>query len=323
VGCLFRRCRRRSMLVQLLELLRNFSLDPAEPSTLEAKAAAAAELDAAADEAVASLKAQHRSALTTAVTTARNQTMTAALSAKISYNPGKPPLNNATAVGVINVALDEVTTAVASISSDEGGSLQGKRAAAEALMSMASIVDSTAAALAAVQEEDESAGEQGGDESAPSQLCKAAERLQDAAIKAAELKLRSEAATAAKSAAAEGEESENGVAAAEDQAAAAVAAVEEAMQAVREAVQQLPVTAAEPSADGKDQDRYEYSCCVCMCVFVWQLVPPQLTLVMGTRYRFLRRGTFKPPEQRATAGGCCQQGSSGPLSCPAAAAGQK
>jgi hypothetical protein len=156
--------------LQLLELLRGIALVPASPADQEAKAAASAALDAAADEAVKPLKEQHATAAAAASAAARSQALAAALGAQIRFAPGKPPLSAAAAAGVIAVACDEAAAAMAALSAT--GGLAAKRAAAEQLMGMGSITESTAAALAAVLGENEAAGE------VLAQLSEAAEKLQ-------------------------------------------------------------------------------------------------------------------------------------------------
>jgi colicin import membrane protein len=160
--------------LQLLELLRGIALVPASTADQEAKAAASAALDAAADEAVTPLKEQHASAAAAAVAAARSQALAAALGAQIRFAPGKPPLSAAAAAAVISVACDEAAAATAVLGGAAGstGGLAVKRAAAEQLMGMGSITESTAAALAAVLGENEAAGE------VLAQLSESAEKLQ-------------------------------------------------------------------------------------------------------------------------------------------------
>ena len=154
--------------MQVLELLRGLSLTPSSESDQAAKSAAAAALDAAADEAVTPLKQQHATALTHATASARHQSLVTALNARIRFSPGKAPLSPAIAAAVIDTAADELTAALADVggssgSSDAGSSgLAARRLAAERVMGTASVIDSTAAALAAALGED-LAGEGVGD----------------------------------------------------------------------------------------------------------------------------------------------------------------
>jgi hypothetical protein len=116
-------------------------------------------------------------------------------------------------------------------------------------MGTASVIDSTAAALAAALGED-LAGE---DESGPlasslASLSDAAAAVQDAAIKVIETKFNKPPPKAA--AATEDDDSES-TEAAEDKAAAAVAALEEALQAAVAAVAAVPAATA-AAAEGEE-----------------------------------------------------------------------
>ncbi|WIA42711.1 hypothetical protein OEZ86_008660 [Tetradesmus obliquus] len=238
---------------QLLELLRGIALVPASSADQEAKAAAVAALDAAADEAVAPLKEQHTTAAAAAAAAARSQALAATLGGQIRFAPGKPALSAAAAAAVIAVACDESAAAMAALSSAAGlaGGLAAKRAAAEQLMGLGSITESTAAALAAVMGESEAAGEVLG------QLSESAEKLQEASIKFAELKLKAEAAAAKQQPADDAAADAEANAAAADADSAAVSAVEEALTAVKTAAEQLPGLQESPAAAEEEQEGVE------------------------------------------------------------------
>lgn len=233
---------------QVLELLRGLTLTPVSEADQQAKAAASAALDAAADEAVAPLKQQHATALTNATATARQQALISALNSRIRFSPGKPPLSAAVAAAVIDTAADELTAALAETGGADGSSgVSAKRLAAERIVGTASVIDSTAAALAAalgedLAGEDEQSADLG---SALQKLSDAASSVQDAAIKVIEAKFNKPAAKSAAAAAATEEDDQESAEAAEDGAAAAVAALEEALQAAVAAV------AAVPAAEGE------------------------------------------------------------------------
>lgn len=151
--------------LQVLELLRGLSLTPVSEADQEAKAAATAALDAAADEAVASLKQQHTTALSNAAATARHQALISTLNARIRFSPGKPPLSAAVAAAVIDTAAEELTSALADAGGLDGSSgssgaaaVSARRLAAERIVGTASVIDSTAAALAAALGEDLAGG---------------------------------------------------------------------------------------------------------------------------------------------------------------------
>ncbi|WIA22255.1 hypothetical protein OEZ85_004578 [Tetradesmus obliquus] len=237
---------------QLLELLRGIALVPASSADQEAKAAAVAALDAAADEAVAPLKEQHATAAAAAAAAARSQALAATLGGQIRFAPGKPPLSAAAAAAVVAVACDESAAAMAALSSAAGlaGGLAAKSAAAEQLMGLGSITESTAAALAAVMGENEAAAEVLG------QLSESAEKLQEASIKFAELKLKAEAA-AAKQQPADAAADAEADAAAADADSAAASAVEEALTAVKAAAKQLPSLQESPAAAEEEQEGVE------------------------------------------------------------------
>lgn len=237
-------CTACSYFSQLLELLRGITLTPESSGDEEGKAAAHAALDAAAEAAVAPLKEQQASALAVAAAAARNHALGAALGAQIRFSPGKPLVTPAVAAAVISVAADEVTAGLGSLagngaSSDSiaSGGLAARRTAAEQVMGMASILDSTVAALAAAIGDDESASEVLGE------LSESADKLQEVAIKYVQLRLKAESAKKP-----EGEEA---AAAAEDQEAAAAAAVEEALQAVRAAAEKLSGLSGPAAAEGQ------------------------------------------------------------------------
>uniref|UniRef100_A0A383W4Q6 UDP-N-acetylglucosamine diphosphorylase n=1 Tax=Tetradesmus obliquus TaxID=3088 RepID=A0A383W4Q6_TETOB len=238
---------------QLLELLRGIALVPASSADQEAKAAAVAALDAAADEAVAPLKEQHTTAAAAAAAAARSQALAATLGGQIRFAPGKPALSAAAAAAVIAVACDESAAAMAALSSAAGlaGGLAAKRAAAEQLMGLGSITESTAAALAAVMGENEAAGEVLG------QLSESAEKLQEASIKFAELKLKAEAAAAKQQPADDAAADAEANAAAADADSAAASAVEEALTAVKAAAEQLPGLQESPAAAEEEQEGVE------------------------------------------------------------------
>jgi len=238
--------------LQVLELLRGLDLTPAAETDQEAKAAAAAALDAAADEAVAPLKQQHATALTNATAAARQQALISALNSRIRFSAGKAPLTAAVAAAVIDTAADELTAALADAGAADSGSnaasLSARRLAAERVMGTASVIDSTAAALAAALGED-LAGEDEGSEGLSlglQKLSDAAAAVQDSAIKVIEVKFNKQPAKAAAAAATEEDDTES-TEAAEDKAAAAVAALEEALQA---AVAAVAAVAALPGAQG-------------------------------------------------------------------------
>jgi hypothetical protein len=230
-----------SQLLQVLELLRGLALTPASEADQEAKAAAAAALDAAADEAVAALKQQHATALSNATAAARHQALMGALNARIRFSPGKPPLSAAVAAAVIDTAADELTSALADAGSNADSAAAGsnaaglaaRRLAAERLVGTASVIDSTAAALAAaLGEEDEQAGELSVQ---LQKLSDAAAAVQEGAIKVVDVKFNKQPAKAATE-----EDDQESTEAAEDKAAAAVAALEEALQAAVAAVAAMP-----------------------------------------------------------------------------------
>lgn len=240
---------------QVLELLRGLSLDPTTDADRAAKSAAATALDAAADEAVAPLKQQHATALTNATATARNQALMSALTKRISFAPGKPPLTAVTAAAVIDIAAEELKAAMAASGAIDAGSNNGsngsnglvaRRLAADQIVGAISVIDSTTAALTAVlgedlEEEDEQSGEKKGIAAGLTQLYDSAAVVQESAMKVLELKLNK---TTPAAAAADGEGQEP---AEEDKAAAAVAAVEEALQAAVAAM--AAVVAADSTMD--------------------------------------------------------------------------
>jgi hypothetical protein len=236
--------------LQVLELLRGLALTPASESDHEAKAAAAAALDAAADDAVAPLKQQHATALSNATAAARHQALMGALNARIRFSPGKPPLSAAVAAAVIDTAADELTSALADAGSiadsaaagSNAAGLAARRLAAERVVGTASAIDSTAAALAAALGEDLAGeDEQAGELSVQLQkLSDAAAAVQDAAIKVVDVKFNKQPAKAATD-----DDDQESTEAAEDKAAAAVAALEEALQAAVAAVAAMPAAGDE------------------------------------------------------------------------------
>eukprot|EP00879_Flechtneria_rotunda_P019297 GHRR01020266.1.p1 GENE.GHRR01020266.1~~GHRR01020266.1.p1 ORF type:complete len:603 (+),score=293.43 GHRR01020266.1:126-1934(+) len=222
---------------QLLELLRNITLIPADDSMQQQKADAAAALDAAADAAVQPLKDQHSTALAAAMASTRSQSLVAALSQRIRYRPGSKPLTATVAAGVFNVAADEVESAVSTVTNESSG-VPARRAAAQQLKEMASIIDSTAAALAAATAGDNAAAEHDSTEQALQQLSEAADKLQELCVNVeAEVK----------GGANKSDESAQGA----DTATATAAGVRDALARVRAALEQLPKSSEENEGSAK------------------------------------------------------------------------